>query len=113
MRFDHEKATVGFLCAVLGILALQVLHGPMVHGSPTPVPAEGDPCTGAPIAVTYPYNKKMLGPHECIVQCSDNEPRYILYSNGLATQCQTPPGCYDWGEDSGVMCVPVSKSDVK
>ena len=109
-RFDPERATIGFLCAVLVILSVQVIRGPVAHGTPGDVVEEGDPCIGDPINVDYDYNRQMLQPHECKVQCSDDRPRYILYTNGLATQCEDPPGCNDLGEDRGVTCVPAGMS---
>jgi hypothetical protein len=45
-------------------------------------------------------------PYECKIQCDDDEPRYILYKNGKAAQCETPPGCLDYGEDHRITCAP-------
>jgi hypothetical protein len=110
MGFDPEKATMGVLTGMLLILAAQVARGPVVHGSPSDTASEGDPCIGEPIVVDYPYDYRMLEPHECKVQCSDQKPRYILYTNKMATQCETPPGCNDWGEDRRVTCTPLVSS---
>lgn len=88
---------------MLCIVLLQAVTAPSVPVPPPPEPEET--CIGSPIAVSYPY-AGWSKPHECIVQCKDDEPRYILYTDGLATQCETPPGCNDWGEDKGVTCVP-------
>lgn len=69
-----------------------------------PAPAVGS-CVGEAIPVAYEYSG-WLQPHECAVQCQDDLPRYILYTDGRATQCQTPPGCNDEGEDKGIFCTP-------
>lgn len=69
-------------------------------------PKENQPCIGEPLEVDYPYQGGMLDPHACSVQCEDEVQRYIVYTNGKATQCQILPGCLDWGEDQGVTCVP-------
>ena len=69
-------------------------------------PKENQPCEGTPIEVDYPYYGGMLQPHACKPQCDGDEQRYVLYTNGKATQCQKLPGCLDWGEDQGVTCVP-------
>jgi hypothetical protein len=105
-HFDPEKATIGLLTAVLVILAVQTARGPVQHGKVGDIAEDGDPCTGEPIAVDYPYDNRMLEPHACKIQCSDQKPRYILYKNHIATQCETPPGCNDWGEDRRVTCIP-------
>jgi hypothetical protein len=106
MHFDPEKATIGVLTAMLVILAVQTARGPVRHGTANDIAEEGDPCIGEAIIASYPYDYRMLEPHECKVQCADNKPRYILYTNRMATQCETPPGCNDWGEDRRVTCIP-------
>ncbi|OGJ63760.1 hypothetical protein A3C37_00825 [Candidatus Peribacteria bacterium RIFCSPHIGHO2_02_FULL_53_20] len=105
MRFDPEKVTIGVLTAILAILVLQTIRGPVNHGTPGDIAQEGDPCVGEPIVVGYAYDYQMLEPHACKIQCSDKKQRYIQYTNGLATQCDTPPGCNDIGEDRRVTCV--------
>lgn len=96
---------VGIVCAVmLGIvLAQAALPSPEPPTAPPAPPAKA--CVGRPIAVDYEFSG-WLQPHECAVQCADDEPRYILYTDGRATQCQTPPGCNDEGEDKGIFCEP-------
>ena len=62
-------------------------------------------CEGTPLYVQYPYESGYLEPHACKVQCeTPSEQRFVLYSNGKATQCEKIPGCLDAGEDSGVTC---------
>jgi hypothetical protein len=96
---------VGAACGLmLLILAAQaVLPDPAPPVAP-PTPPAGS-CLGEPIVVDYAYSG-WLEPHACAVQCEDDEPRYILYTDGKATQCQTPPGCNDEGEDRGIFCEP-------
>ena len=69
-------------------------------------PKENQPCEGEPIEVNYAYYGGMHSPHGCAPQCEDGKQRYLLYTNGKATQCQKVPGCLDWGEDQGVTCIP-------
>ena len=69
-------------------------------------PKEGQACRGIALVVDYPFYGGMLQPHACKPQCEDGVQRYIVYTNGKATQCQTVPGCLDWGEDQGVTCIP-------
>lgn len=106
MRFDPTKATLSVLGAILVILIVQTIRGPVNHGTPGDIAQEGDPCVGEPIVVDYAYDYAMLEPHACKIQCSDSKPRYIQYTNNMATQCETPPGCNDLGEDRRVTCIP-------
>ena len=69
------------------------------------IPKHNKECEGEPLEVDYPYHGGLLDPHACAVQCDDQIQRYIVYTNGKATQCQRLPGCLDWGEDHGVTCV--------
>lgn len=69
-------------------------------------PKPDQPCVGEPLQVNYPYYGGSNDPHECQVQCDDQIQRYLVYTNGKATQCQILPGCLDWGEDQGVTCDP-------
>ena len=105
MKFDPAKAAVSVLSAFLIILVVQTIRGPVNHGTPGDIAQEGDPCVGEPIVVDYAYDYRMLEPHACLPQCSDQKQRYIQYTNGIATQCETPPGCNDTGEDRKVTCV--------
>jgi hypothetical protein len=100
---------VGIVCGLmLGIVVVQaVVPEPLPPVAP-PAPPAGA-CIGQPIVVDYAYSG-WLEPHACAVQCEDDKPRFILYTDGKATQCQTPPGCNDWGEDKGILCEPVLTS---
>lgn len=101
---DTFLKVTGVVCGLmLAIVTLQAAFPPQPPVAPPPPVAVE--CIGEPIVVTYPY-AGWSEPHECRVQCDDDRPRYILYTDGLATQCQTPPGCNDAGEDSGITCVP-------
>lgn len=92
------------LMAILLFVAFQAFTAPRGVKRTPRFPEEGEPCTGEPIEVEYAYDGALLGPHECQVQCKDEKEHYILYTNGMATQCEPLPGCSDWGEDHGVTC---------
>ena len=63
-----------------------------------------DECKGEPISVPLAYTGSPLDPWSCQPQCDDKKQRYLVYTNGVATQCDVPPGCFDAGEDGGVTC---------
>lgn len=90
-----------FLVLVVAILLRDSVQMLFVGASR---PESGKPCEGVPLEVDYPFHGGMNPPHACKPQCDDDVQRYILYSNGMATQCQLLPGCLDWGEDQGVTC---------
>jgi hypothetical protein len=96
---------LGFLSAILLVLFWEsVVRGPVAVRNEPPAPEED--CIGTPIVVPYKYTGGVNDPHACALQCADDQPRYVLYSNGVATQCEEPPGCNDKGEDEGVTCKP-------
>jgi len=105
----HQKFAAAVIAIILAIVAWQAFF-PKKYVPGERQAVEGEPCKGQPIPVDYAYNWGPVEPHECKVQCSDGKERYILYSNGLATQCSKPPSCLDYGEDNRVTCVPESKS---
>lgn len=113
MSSDREHFAVYGLCLLIaGILMWQwVFPRQYVPGKVAREPEL--PCKGEPIFVEYAYNYAPADPHECKVQCRDNRPRFVAYSNGLATQCGEPPNCFDWGEDQGTTCKPEAKTAVK
>ena len=96
-----ERTLIGifftFICAVVVFQAYAPERIPLVKNI-------DKPCKGTPIVVDYPYEGGFLDPHACKVQCDGDEPRYVQYSNNFGTQCETPPGCNDWGEDKGITC---------
>ncbi|HVW66500.1 MAG TPA: hypothetical protein VHA78_02085 [Candidatus Peribacteraceae bacterium] len=101
-----ERIIAGVCAVILVIVVAQaVIPGKYVSQPPPPPPPQAD-CIGTPITVDQPYLGAALDPWTCQVQCNDDQPRYILYSNGMATQCETPPGCLDYGEDHGITCKP-------
>lgn len=88
-----------------GVILLALGHRAFFWEPNIPLPnVDQKACTGEPIAVDYPYKGSIEDPHSCAVQCRTGTPSFILYSNGLATQCEPPPGCLDWGEDHGILC---------
>lgn len=104
MSVQSLERTIGI---TLGGLLLIVALQSVVPRAYTPQPKEPVvevPCKGMPITVDFAYTGGVNDPWTCQVQCQDDKPRYILYSNGKATQCQVPPGCNDYGEDNGVTC---------
>lgn len=99
-----------FIILVLLIVVAQAFFRPSSPLSSAPPPnAE---CEGEALVVDYPFEGGFLDPHACKPQCDDGKQRYIVYSNGKATQCQILPGCLDWGEDRGVTCVPPGSTPV-
>lgn len=92
-----------FIILVLIIVVVQSFIRPNNSQSAPPLNVE---CIGEALEVDYPFQGGFLEPHACKPQCDDGKQRYILYSNGKATQCQMIPGCLDWGEDRGVTCIP-------
>ena len=100
---------VGAVCGLmLVVVAAQAALPSRIPNAPPPEPQKT--CVGAPIEVDYPFGGWME-PHACAVQCDDDQPRFILYADGRAAQCQTPPGCNDEGEDRGILCVPALASE--
>lgn len=92
---------------VLGLLFCVLVIQAVIPRTYTPEPREPvveQLCLGTPIVVDYAFTGGYLEPWACESQCDDNKQHYIVYSNGKATQCEPPPGCNDWGEDTGVTC---------
>ena len=94
------------LVSISFFVVLQAFTTPQGRTRTPNHPKDGDPCKGVPIEVGYEYDGALLGPHECVVQCDADEEMYVLYANGMATQCESLPGCSDWGEDHGIKCEP-------
>ena len=92
--------------ALFGVIFLVLLYQAVrVAKVPVIVQEAETACVGEPIRVDYAFEWSVEEPHACAVQCTDGKPRYILYTNGLGTQCEPPPGCNDYGEDNGIICV--------
>lgn len=104
IRTGFGKAFVVLIIAISGTLLYESFFIDSTGAEYKPKPNQ--PCNGTPIRVDYPYHGGMISPHACQPQCGTNQQRYVLYANGKATQCQTLPGCLDWGEDQGVTCIP-------
>lgn len=98
-----ERIIFSTLGVLLVIVAVQAVVPVTYVPRPKP-PVVEVPCKGTPIKVDFAYTGGVNDPWTCKPQCDDDKPRYILYSNGKATQCETPPGCNDTGEDNGVTC---------
>lgn len=106
-------AVIITLAGILLIVAVESIFPrtdlPLVVDKP---PLQQD-CIGTPVYVTYPYAGGMLDPWECKVQCTDRVQRYIVYTNGKATNCEPVPGCTDQGEDQGLTCTIPVKNGVR
>jgi len=100
-----QQIVIGILGLLLVIVILQSVV-PQEYVSTPQEPVQLGSCLGDPIEVDYAYTGTVADPWTCQVQCEDDVPRYILYTNGRATQCETPPGCNDYGEDHGITCQP-------
>lgn len=99
----NQRVIIGVLTVLLLVVAAETL----IPRAYKPEPEEQivqEPCEGEAIIVDFAYTGAINDPWTCQVQCQDDRPRYILYTNGKATQCETPPGCNDIGEDTGVTC---------
>lgn len=105
-----EKILVGICGLILGIVIVQALFPAKYVSAPPPPATPVVACVGTPIPVDFPFTGAVNEPWTCQVQCTDGKPRFILYSNGKGTQCETPPGCNDIGEDNNITCTPPTKS---
>lgn len=99
-----QRVIVGIFGLVLLVVGLQAVLPDRVP--PLTEPEVKIPCRGEPIRVDFAYSGTINDPWTCKEQCDDDKPRYILYTNGKATQCGDPPSCFDAGEDSGTTCEP-------
>jgi hypothetical protein len=110
---NFQNIIIGVLSVLLLIVAVQSFLPKSIESDPQSepdVPLVKESCIGQPIKVDYAYTGGVLDPWACQIQCSDNQPRYVLYTDGQATQCETPPGCFDTGEDNGITCNPPGAS---
>ncbi len=91
----------------LGVVAVVLLFSALFPKQAKPrdvTQIATDTCKGEPINVPLAYVGSPLDPWSCQPQCDDKKQRYLVYTNGVATQCETLPGCFDTGEDSGMTC---------
>jgi len=102
------------VAGLCGLIILIVFFQSVVPVKYVPVPpappVQAGSCVGTAIPVDFAFTGGVNDPWTCQEQCDDDKPRYILYSNGKATQCETPPGCNDTGEDNNVTCTPPIQS---
>lgn len=104
-----QRFITGFFVFVFALVALQSIF-PRGGRTVAKAPVAPGPCQGEAITVDFPYAGGTLDPWTCQVQCTDKKQHYILYADGQATQCESLPGCNDWGEDNGVTCTPPGTS---
>ena len=100
-----QRVIIGILAVLLIVVVVQAVLPNEYEPQPNE-PVTEQACVGEAIKVDYAFEGGYLDPWACQVQCGDSRPRYVLYSNGKATQCETPPGCNDYGEDNGITCTP-------
>jgi hypothetical protein len=105
-RMTRPQQTVVFVLGLILIATAVTRVFPPAYRTPEEDILPSSACIGEPLVVDFPYLGTVNEPWTCKVQCEDGKRRYILYSNGKATQCQDPPGCNDTGEDTGVTCIP-------
>lgn len=96
-----EQKIIGGIC---GVILLLLMHRAFLWEPNVPPPPPPKDCEGRPLYVEYAYESGNKDPHACAIQCEDDIQRYLVYSDGFATQCEMLPGCLDWGEDRGVTC---------
>lgn len=107
--FSVERVVSLFLLIVLLTLIYQAFFKTISLPEPDLDPKKD--CEGTALFVEYPYVGRVIEPHACAPQCVDQVQRYVVYTNGLATQCAPLPGCSDLGEDRGITCrIPGSTS---
>ena len=110
---QDQRLMIGFFGIIFVLLFLQAMFPPRDAKRDLTQPAQQD-CVGTPLYVPYEYNGTTVDPWSCQPQCTDQKQHYLVYTNGMATECETLPGCNDAGEDNGVTChipngaVPVS-----
>lgn len=100
-----QRVIIGILGVLLLVVAVQALV-PQQYVPEEQEPVTEQPCTGTPINVDYAFTGGYLEPWACQQQCGTTQQRYVLYTNGKATQCELLPGCNDYGEDNGQTCTP-------
>ncbi len=106
----QTRMIYGFCAFLVLLLAVQAVlpdTDPKIE-----IPEPTTACVGEPIVIPQAYEGTVVDPWTCRVQCDDGKRRFILYSNGRATQCDTLPGCNDWGEDNGITCTPPNATPV-
>lgn len=105
-----SQVTYATFAFILLVVAWQAFTDPPLPQEKPKEPPKS--CIGEPIIVEYAFGGDFMEPWACQIQCEDKIQRYILYSNGQATQCEEVPGCLDWGEDHGVTCTPPMETPI-
>lgn len=101
--FLQDRTLEIFLACIAAVLLFSALFPR--QAKPRDISADASvTCKGTPINVPLAYTGSPLDPWSCQPQCDDKQQHYLVYTNGVATQCETLPGCFDTGEDSGVTC---------
>jgi hypothetical protein len=96
-----EQKVVGAFCGIVLVMLIYRAFLWQPHIPPPPAPKA---CKGEALYVDYAFIDGDKSPHGCAIQCEDRVQRYLVYTDGYATQCEMTPGCFDWGEDNGITC---------
>ena len=105
MRFSYKHGIVAFFALLVLVLVYQGVREAKIPN----IVEQSQPsvaCKGTPIVVDFTYTGGVAEPHSCKLQCEDGLEHFVLYANGMATQCEALHGCNDYGEDNGVTCEP-------
>lgn len=113
MNMPKDPITLGALTVIFIVVLFQVIlpERPLPPPEPSAPALSTTPCRGEPIAVNFAFTGTIHEDWTCKIQCTDRKLRYILYSNGIATQCEELPGCNDYGEDHNITCAPPLKTN--
>jgi hypothetical protein len=111
MRLSINTAAVALVVVVTAVTVVQsAVRSVQLSALANPPKPPPVPCVGEPITVADEYGGGPVKPWSCKPQCADGIRRYLLYTNGYATQCAVPPECTDEGEDKGITCEVVAES---
>lgn len=107
----YRKPVLIIFGVIVALLLIQAVFPRQAVPRDLTASAEED-CVGEALPIPYEYTGNVVDPWSCQVQCQDQKQRYLVYTNGVATQCETLPGCNDWGEDRGQTCNIPGSEDV-
>jgi hypothetical protein len=99
----YRKPTLAIFGVIIALLFIQALF-PRQAKPMKPQDLATEDCIGEPLSIPFAYTGNVVDPWSCQIQCQDKKQRYLVYTNGAATQCEILPGCNDFGEDHGETC---------
>src|SRR5687768_3064355 len=94
---SFHNVVLGFFGLIFIVLFYQAVRIARVPTAPPKEEVVEAECIGEALSIPYAYNYTIVEPHSCAPQCADGKQRYLLYTNGVATQCELLPGCNDVG----------------